>query len=161
MPLFSFHLKVLTPCLILTPHTSYILTTLCFSLRLSNLLIRRLVQHWGSPWNTTGFPQLQNFGVCGGDSSRAVACRWLQGHEDVWKPWLPDPTKCFSGSGLYHPTSNSFVSLGLWPKFGEKQVGIKTMLGQAFLNRGYSTTHWRDISFLYSYGSYGKDDERP
>jgi len=44
-----------------------------------------------------------------GDSSRAVACRWLQGHEDVWKPWLPDPTKCFSGFGLYHPPSNSFV----------------------------------------------------
>ena len=59
MPLFSSHLKVLTPCLILTPHTSYILTTLCFSLRLSNLLIRRLVQHWGSPWNTTGFPSVE------------------------------------------------------------------------------------------------------
>lgn len=45
-----------------------------------------------------------------GNSSRDVACRWLHGHEDVWKPWLPDPTKCFSGFGLYHQPSGSFVT---------------------------------------------------
>ena len=44
-----------------------------------------------------------------------MACRWLQGHEDVWKPWLPDPTRCFSGFGLYHQPSSSFVPLSLQP----------------------------------------------
>ena len=55
--------------------------------------------------DTAGFPS--------GNSSRDVACRWLHGHEDIWKSWLPDPTKCFSGFGLYHQPSSSFVWLSL------------------------------------------------
>lgn len=44
-----------------------------------------------------------------GDDATTVACRWLQGHQNVWRQWLPDSSKCFPHFGLYSEITNSFV----------------------------------------------------
>lgn len=44
-----------------------------------------------------------------GGSHSDVACRWVQRHADIWQTWLPDPTKCFAGFGLYHLATKSFM----------------------------------------------------
>jgi len=44
-----------------------------------------------------------------GDDATTVACRWLQGRQNVWQPWLPDSSKCFPQFGLYKEVTSSFV----------------------------------------------------
>jgi ABC-type proline/glycine betaine transport system substrate-binding protein len=46
-----------------------------------------------------------------GDDATTVACRWLQGRQNVWQPWLPDSSKCFPQFGLYKEVTSSFVPL--------------------------------------------------
>lgn len=38
-----------------------------------------------------------------------AACAWLKSNEDRWKGWIPVPTTCESGFGLYDEVSEAFV----------------------------------------------------
>lgn len=40
---------------------------------------------------------------------REVACRWLLGHENIWKKWLPYSTQCLQQFGLYNIVLDKFV----------------------------------------------------
>lgn len=40
---------------------------------------------------------------------REVACRWLLGHENIWKKWLPYGTQCLQQFGLYNIVLDKFV----------------------------------------------------
>eukprot|EP00435_Cladocopium_sp_Y103_P060711 s9_g22.t1 len=43
------------------------------------------------------------------DDWHEVACRWLLGHGDIWKKWLPYGTQCLQQFGLYNTVSRKFV----------------------------------------------------
>lgn len=40
---------------------------------------------------------------------REVACRWLLGHENIWRKWLPYSTQCLQQFGLYNIALDKFV----------------------------------------------------
>lgn len=67
---------------------------------LQNLLLRKALK---TP------KKKNNQSTPGGGSHSDVACRWVQRHADIWQTWLPDPTKCFAGFGLYHQATKSFM----------------------------------------------------
>ena len=41
-------------------------------------------------------------------SPREVACQWLKDNEQRWRPWIPDPTACSRGFGLYNELEEDF-----------------------------------------------------
>eukprot|EP00435_Cladocopium_sp_Y103_P056223 s396_g18.t3 len=42
------------------------------------------------------------------EQPREIACRWLKNHGARWLEWIPDPTLCIRGFGLYDATTESF-----------------------------------------------------
>ena len=44
-----------------------------------------------------------------GSSAHEVACRWLKQNTPRWKTWIPNPTSCNLGFGLYDEQSEEFV----------------------------------------------------
>lgn len=45
-----------------------------------------------------------------GDDDWTVVCRWLRNSREVWKDWLPDPTKCNAQFGLYNEETQQYVA---------------------------------------------------
>ena len=43
-----------------------------------------------------------------GEQPQEIACRWLKNHEARWREWIPDPTLCIRGFGLYDEKAESF-----------------------------------------------------
>ena len=45
-----------------------------------------------------------------GATPEEVACNWLKKNEARWSQWIPDPTLCIRGFGLYDATTETFSS---------------------------------------------------
>eukprot|EP00913_Durusdinium_trenchii_P011321 g10632.t2 len=53
--------------------------------------------------------------VTSGDSYQTVACRWLQGNQELWQTWLPAPASCSEHFGLFDQTTGAFVGAEALP----------------------------------------------
>ena len=43
-------------------------------------------------------------------SRRDIACQWLLSNPQRWQSWIPDPTVCSRGYGLYNEGVGSFTT---------------------------------------------------